>query len=221
MPQMDGWTPVPEWKADARLTSIPFMFYTATYTEPKDEALLSLGADCFMVKPEPEVLVETIKTLLWRGSPESVAGGSARPDPFAGADSELAFVKQHRDVVIRKLEHKMAEVESANEALRRDAEVRLRTEAALRESEARFQLLAEVSPVGIFQADSGGATTYVNRRWTEITGMAAEDALGDGWFRAVHPEDRDDCPGSGSRRSSRAATRWRLPLRPPDGTIAG
>ncbi len=193
MPQMDGWTLCRQWKADARLTSIPFMFYTATYTEPKDEAFaLSLGADCFMVKPqEPEVLVETIKGLLWRGSPESAAGGSARPDPSAGADSELAFVKQHRDVVIRKLEHKMAEVESANEALRRDAEVRLRTEAALRESEARFQLLAEVSPVGIFQTDPSGATTYVNRRWSEIAGMPAEDALGDGWFRAVNPEDRE------------------------------
>jgi PAS domain S-box-containing protein len=30
---------------------------------------------------------------------------------------------------------------------------------------------------------------YVNRAWREFTGYTAEQALGDGWTRCVHPED--------------------------------
>ena len=49
MPVMDGYTLLRHWKADARLKRVPFIVYTATYTEPKDEELaLNLGADAFI-----------------------------------------------------------------------------------------------------------------------------------------------------------------------------
>jgi two-component system, cell cycle sensor histidine kinase and response regulator CckA len=192
MPQMDGWALCREMKAEPGLRSIPFMFYTATYTDPKDEAFaLSLGADRFVVKPqEPDALARMISELLAPGR-VGLAGDSRGPDDSADAGSELEFVRQHRDAVIRKLEDKMVELQAANAALRRDVAERLRAEEALRGSEARFQLLAEVSPVGIFQTDPRGATTYVNRRWTEIAGVTAEEALGGGWLRAVHPDCRE------------------------------
>ena len=68
---------------------------------------------------------------------------------------------------------------------------RKRSEEALRESERRFQTLAEISPVGIFWTDAQGRTTNTNQRWCQITGLSAAEALGDGWLRAVHPEDRE------------------------------
>ena len=64
-------------------------------------------------------------------------------------------------------------------------------EEALLESELRYQTLAEVSPVGIFRTDSEGFTTYVNKRWCEISGLSAEKAQGYGWLNAVHPDDRE------------------------------
>jgi PAS domain S-box-containing protein len=62
-------------------------------------------------------------------------------------------------------------------------------EKALNESQQQFQTLAFMSPVGIFRTRADGYTTYVNPRWTEISGISFDEAIGDGWLRAVHPDD--------------------------------
>jgi len=74
----------------------------------------------------------------------------------------------------------------------KDAELRRlhkRAEEALEESELRFRVLAESAPVGIFRTDVQGSTTYVNPRWCEISQLSSEEALGNGWLKAVHPDD--------------------------------
>jgi PAS domain S-box-containing protein len=73
----------------------------------------------------------------------------------------------------------------------RDITARKQAERELRESEKRYQTLANVSPVGIFHTNSDGLTTYVNPTWCQISGVSAEEALGEGWLKAVHPEDRE------------------------------
>ena len=79
MPVMDGYTLLRRWKADARLKSIPFVVYTATYTEPKDERLaLDLGADAFILKPaEPDEFIARIQGGSGAGASQRIAG--ARP----------------------------------------------------------------------------------------------------------------------------------------------
>ena len=66
MPDMDGFTLCRIWKADERLRHIPFVFYTATYTDPRDEQLaLDMGADAFIVKPtEPDEFLRLIEDIL-------------------------------------------------------------------------------------------------------------------------------------------------------------
>jgi PAS domain S-box-containing protein len=59
------------------------------------------------------------------------------------------------------------------------------------ESEERYKNLATISPVGIFRTDQNGATTYVNPMWCQISGLSANEALGDGWLGAVHPQDKE------------------------------
>lgn len=66
-----------------------------------------------------------------------------------------------------------------------------RTEKAFRESQQLFQTLAQMSPVGIFRTTADGNTSYVNPKWTELSGLSFEEALGDGWLHAVHPDDRE------------------------------
>ncbi len=47
-----------------------------------------------------------------------------------------------------------------------------------------------MAPVGIFYTDTEGHCLYVNEKWTEITGMTAEDAKGNGWVKGVHENDK-------------------------------
>ena len=70
-----------------------------------------------------------------------------------------------------------------------DVTERRRSEAALRESEERFRNMADHAPVAVWMTDAEGSCTYLNRRWTELTGQAAGDGLGFGWLAPVHPED--------------------------------
>src|SRR5687767_7616679 len=52
MPEMDGFQLCHAIKTDEHLQKIRFLFYTATYTDEKDEKFaLSLGADGFVTKP--------------------------------------------------------------------------------------------------------------------------------------------------------------------------
>lgn len=67
----------------------------------------------------------------------------------------------------------------------RDISQRIAREHALAESEARFRHLAEVAPVGIFQADATGQINYVNSAWLKRLGLDAEELHGDGWKRAL------------------------------------
>jgi PAS domain S-box-containing protein len=60
----------------------------------------------------------------------------------------------------------------------------------LKESEQRFRTLTSLAPVGIFQTDAEGHCLFVNARWCEMAGMSLEEAQGQGWIDALHPEDR-------------------------------
>ncbi len=66
MPVMDGFQLCKACKGDDTLRKVPFIFYTATYTDEKDEEFaLSLGADRFIVKPmEPDCFIEIIGDIL-------------------------------------------------------------------------------------------------------------------------------------------------------------
>jgi PAS domain S-box-containing protein len=59
----------------------------------------------------------------------------------------------------------------------------------LRGQEKRLRDVVETIPAMTFTALSDGSNTFVNKRWTEYTGLSVEDTSGIGWQRAIHRED--------------------------------
>ncbi len=53
-------------------------------------------------------------------------------------------------------------------------------------------VIDKISPVGVFRLDKLGNCIYTNQRWCAISGYSIDNSLGNGWLRAVHPDDLDD-----------------------------
>jgi len=108
MPVMDGFTLLQRWRADDRFRSIPFIFYTATYTDPKDEAFaLKLGADRFIIKPQKaDTLFRIISEILEEN-------GQKRPVlPTRAPGDEREILREYNEVLFRKLEKKVMDLEN-------------------------------------------------------------------------------------------------------------
>ena len=80
--------------------------------------------------------------------------------------------------------------QNATLILYQDISERVRAQNALAESEEWFRTVSAAAPVGIFCTDASGKILYANQRWTEMTGLSAQDAMHSGWTNAVHPDDR-------------------------------
>ncbi|HEX2921550.1 MAG TPA: PAS domain S-box protein [Bacteroidales bacterium] len=192
MPVMDGFTLCRECKKDERLKNIPFFFYTATYTDERDrDYALGLGADMFILKPqEPDEFLKIINDFLSEINAKKIISRKYIEYP------EEIDLKEYNSVLIRKIEDKMLQSDKAEKQLKQYSEKLEKEilesrekEESLRASQELFKTLTQVSPVGIFQTTADGNTTYVNPKWCELTGLEPNDALGNGWLKAVHPDD--------------------------------
>jgi PAS domain S-box-containing protein len=112
-------------------------------------------------------------------------------------------------------------------------------EAALRESEQRFKVMADTTPALIWMCNARGQITYLNERWLSFTGREPQAGYGDSWNAFIHPDEvknvqdtlsqalRDHRPFSNECRLRRSdgVYRWMLDVATPrvngDGTFAG
>lgn len=183
MPVMDGYSLCRHCKTDPLLRHVPFIFYTATYTEPEDQAFaLSLGADRFIIKPEePEELKRIVQELLELGPP---------PQTPASRDmEEREFLEDYSKALFRKLEKKAAEVDRLSEDLSRETGERKRLEKTLIEFETKLNMLLDASSAAIALTDITGNVLFINRRFSEIFGYGLEDMPTiDAWFARACPD---------------------------------
>ncbi len=64
---------------------------------------------------------------------------------------------------------------------------------AVRESEARFRIIANSTPVLIWMSDVSPLITFVNKFCTDFTGLSEEHFHGSSWLEVVHEDDRQRC----------------------------
>ncbi|PSB02754.1 response regulator [Merismopedia glauca] len=62
-------------------------------------------------------------------------------------------------------------------------------EEALRESQERYQCLAELIPQLVWTASAEGMLLDVNQRWSDYTGLTLAQAQICGWEAVIHPDD--------------------------------
>ncbi|MHC1709341.1 MAG: response regulator [Methanomassiliicoccales archaeon] len=161
MPVMDGFTLCRNWMADERLSDIPFVFYTATYTDSQDEAFaLSLGADRFLIKPmKPEDLMAAMLEVLSRKKGKNKA-----------TSTEMEVLQAYNEVLFRKLEKKVMELEE-------DIVNRQALEAALRESEERFRKVFESDALGMAMLDPKLRFRYANFELCRMLGILEQELV--------------------------------------------
>ncbi len=113
MPVMDGFQLCREVKQDPTLMNIPLVFYTASYGEKDDEALaMRMGAAAFIRKPEePKEIINLVKKIF-----EEYQSGKTVPlQPLISDEKEYLALYSSR--LVKKLEDKFLELESANTKL--------------------------------------------------------------------------------------------------------
>lgn len=77
--------------------------------------------------------------------------------------------------------------------------MRRRAEDALHESEARFRLLADLSPGMAWVMNASRHCIWVNKTWLDFTGRSMEQELGKGWWEIVHPDDLESARAVSTR----------------------
>ncbi|MFA6979569.1 MAG: response regulator [Ignavibacteriaceae bacterium] len=180
MPIMDGFTLCRELKKDRKLKNIPFIFYTATYTDPKDEEFaLSLGADRFLLKPlDIPDFIATIKVVLTEAKQKNIR----KIEP--PSSSEVVILKEYNEALVRKLEDKMVQIEHAekevrkyNIALLREIEERKQYAEALRESEIKYRAFFENSMDSILLTSPDGRIFSANPAACSMFGYPEEELI--------------------------------------------
>jgi PAS domain S-box-containing protein len=114
-----------------------------------------------------------------------------RTQDLTTANQKLEEARQAALQVMQEATRAQQQLAIVNQELRGEMAERGRVEAALRETEERFRMLASLAPVGVYLCDLMGHCTYANPRWCEMAGLSPEAALGNGWVQGLHPEDRD------------------------------
>ena len=130
MPVMDGFTLCRNWKKDNQLKKIPLVFYTATYTDPKDEEFaLGLGAERFIIKPkEPDEFLNLIQDIIENQETDRLF------EPQKAIEEEPVYLKEYNEVLIRKLEAKLGQLDEANKSLEREISERKQAEEKIKAS---------------------------------------------------------------------------------------
>ncbi len=180
MPKMDGFHLCRECKKNDELRKIPFVFYTATYTDRKDEELaLHSGADKYIIKPtEPDMFLRIIEDVIKDFRERTLVPGVREIDLVPGvreSEEEETYLAEYNTRLVNKLDKKVQDLE--------------RTHKKLTESEQRYrELVNHINDVVIF-VDPDGRLEFVNPKFCTVFDYSDEEVKLLDFDSLIHPED--------------------------------
>jgi PAS domain S-box-containing protein len=168
MPIMDGFKLCREIRANPASAALPYVIYTGNFVGDADRAFArSIGADRYVMKQGGVgPLVEAVTELA-----AERYGVRPVPPPEVRRIDDRAFLEGHNEVLVRKLQEQMAELEHQAAALRtKNAELAL--------SEARYRSLFDGASIGILVVDREQVRVLdVNARGAALLGLPREEIL--------------------------------------------
>ena len=205
MPIMDGFQLCRHCKGDETLQGISFVFYTATYTDERDEELaLKLGADKFIRKPvEPDRFVKIIQDVIADMEEGRIAPGK----PVQEGSTES--LKLYSERLVTKLEKKMLELEKEIAARKKAEEVLRRSN---REWEATFNAITD----WVCLMDLERRVLRTNEAGEEFLGVPLQEITGHSCCKLVHGRD-GPVPGCVFEKMRHTLRRETVELQTPDG----
>jgi PAS domain S-box-containing protein len=128
---------------------------------------------------------EHLNQFIWEG--RVIIGGEVRWWHIESAPTQQA----NGDIIWDGIQYDITEVVQAKQEQERLLGETIAASLEMAASEQRYASLAAAVPVGIFRTDAIGNCLYVNDRWSQISGLSIEDALGTGWVNGLHPDDQE------------------------------
>lgn len=83
------------------------------------------------------------------------------------------------------------ELHQANAHKTLQESIAIRVQSVLSQVEIVMRELLNDSQIGFWEADKDGNRTHFNQHWLKMAGMERAEALGKGWAKAVHEQDRE------------------------------
>ncbi|GEP06801.1 hypothetical protein MOX02_48390 [Methylobacterium oxalidis] len=105
--------------------------------------------------------------------------------PFRRADGEVRWSR------IISAPRQLQDGSLVWDGIQLDDTDRKRIEERLRESEAKFQTIADSIDQMVWSTQTDGYHDYYNQRWYDFTGVPAGSTDGEEWEDIVHPDDRE------------------------------
>ncbi|SDK93119.1 PAS domain S-box-containing protein [Maridesulfovibrio ferrireducens] len=159
MPEMDGFTLCRKCKETEKLRNIPFVFYTATYTDDSEARYAyEIGVSKFLIKPmEVDLFLKEIIKVLEEHSSSSPDISPIPPKDTSNHDS------RHTAILTNKL-------------IKKDKEVKLGRHC-VEMSEAQYRQLVEFAPLGIMRTSPKGELQSANQHLAAMLGYISSDDM--------------------------------------------
>lgn len=105
-----------------------------------------------------------------------------------------ASAAEHRTIA-QKLDIARKNLQAAVQEKDNEIHERIKSEAALAESEQRFRFMAESLSTMIFTSKPDGELDYISPQWENYTGLPLDSLRGNGLRAVLHPDDVDEVLG--------------------------
>ena len=182
MPDMDGFEVCEKLKTDTYLKNVPVVFLTALKGDKENRIrALECGGDAFLAKPiDQSELIAQIRAMV-----KIKKANDEQRD-------ETERLKKMVDVQTRDLLAAHTVTKNLLYNLRKEYDIKAKSEKVLKQSEENYRNLVQHSPNIVYKFSSKNGGLFWSDRVHEILGFTEKDLLQQPflWSESIHPDDK-------------------------------